>query len=145
MQPTTERLCLDSEYSNYKTSLYTCEDKKKNKIIFYPTTQNSSILRNFRNTNYTPHNTSNVKLHLKTSNVPFLKRLTRNPQSLEVFRPKQIKTQETWSWVQSWPYFEETGLEVSWDNIQPEFQPTISHMVCMLIVMNPVFSACDNN
>lgn len=98
MQPTTKRLCLYSEYSNYKTCFYTCKAAEKNKIIFYPTTQNPSILRSSRNTNYTLHNTSNFKLYLKTSNVPFLKSSTEtNSPSLEVFRPKQIKTQETWS------------------------------------------------
>lgn len=121
MQPKPKRLCLVSEYSNYKTSFYTCKVAKKNKIMFYLTTHNSSILRSSRYTNYTLHSTSNVKLHLKTSNVPFLKVAHRlNSPPFEVFRPKQIKTKETWSWLLSWPYFEEIGLEVSWDNFYSE-------------------------
>lgn len=101
---------------------YTCKVAKKSKIIFYPTTQNPSILRSSRNTNYTLHSTSNVKLHLKTSNVPFLKVAQRlNSPAFKVFRTKQIKTKKMWSRLQSWPYFEETGLEVSRNNFQPEF------------------------
>lgn len=146
MQPTTKRLCLYSEYSNYKTCFYTCKAAEKNKIIFYPTTQNPSILRSSRNTNYTLHNTSNLKLYLKTSNVPFLKSCTETEFSiLGGFQTQTDKDPRNLVLSSELALFWGDWTRGLLRSFPAWIVPTISHMVCMLIVVNPVFSACDNN
>lgn len=111
-----------------KTIFYTCEVAEQNKITFYPTTQNQGILKSTRN--YTLHNVSNIKPHLKRSNVPLLRGC---PETLTVLhpwtfsRPNWIKPQATWSCVHSQPFFEEeVGLGTSRDHFQPELSYNLS-------------------
>lgn len=70
-QPTAESLCLDSKYFDYKITFYTCKVAQQNKIIFYSTTQNQSILTTTKN--YTLYNASRAKPLLKKSDLSFFK------------------------------------------------------------------------